>query len=58
MLEIQQKMGSSLDLIELFWMVSKTTNLKMITYYLVEATSKEVGPTTWVRFTNNPQRKK
>jgi hypothetical protein len=37
---------------------NQSTRVKVITYHLVEATSKEVGPTTWVCFTKNPQRKK
>jgi hypothetical protein len=37
---------------------NQSTWVKVITYHLVEATSKEVGPTTWVCFTRNPQGKK
>jgi hypothetical protein len=37
---------------------NQSTSVKVITYHLVEATSKEVGPTTWVCYTKSPQRNK
>jgi hypothetical protein len=36
---------------------NQLTWVKAITNHLVEATSKEVGPKTWVCFTEHPQRK-
>jgi hypothetical protein len=36
---------------------NESTRVKVIIDHLVEATSKEVGPTNWVCYTKSPQRK-